>query len=113
MIEPTETESKETLDAFADTLIQIAEEAKNTLIQTGKNDNIRLINCEGAFGNKTIMGELKRIGKLTKPYYTKTAIVGVTGMKSILFKAYNAVVKSNTKSFDTEEDAKEWLANEK
>ena len=28
MIEPTETESKETLDAFADTLIQIAEEAR-------------------------------------------------------------------------------------
>lgn len=29
MIEPTETESKETLDAFADALIQIAEEAKS------------------------------------------------------------------------------------
>jgi glycine dehydrogenase subunit 2 len=29
MIEPTETESKETLDAFADTMIQIAEEAHN------------------------------------------------------------------------------------
>ena len=28
MIEPTETESKETLDFFADTMIQIAEEAK-------------------------------------------------------------------------------------
>jgi glycine dehydrogenase subunit 2 len=28
MIEPTETESKETLDAFADALIQIAQEAK-------------------------------------------------------------------------------------
>ncbi len=28
MIEPTETESKETLDAFADALIQIAAEAR-------------------------------------------------------------------------------------
>ena len=28
MIEPTETESKETMDAFADALIRIAEEAK-------------------------------------------------------------------------------------
>ena len=28
MIEPTETESKETLDAFADAMIRIAEEAK-------------------------------------------------------------------------------------
>ncbi|MCP4364435.1 MAG: glycine dehydrogenase subunit 2 [Planctomycetes bacterium] len=30
MIEPTETESKETLDAFADAMIKIAEEAQNT-----------------------------------------------------------------------------------
>ena len=29
MIEPTETESKETLDYFIDAMIQIAEEAKN------------------------------------------------------------------------------------
>lgn len=29
MIEPTETETKETLDAFADVLLQIADEAKN------------------------------------------------------------------------------------
>ena len=29
MIEPTETETKETLDAFADALLQIADEAKN------------------------------------------------------------------------------------
>ncbi|RMF45219.1 MAG: aminomethyl-transferring glycine dehydrogenase subunit GcvPB, partial [Anaerolineae bacterium] len=29
MIEPTETESKQTLDAFVDALLQIAEEARN------------------------------------------------------------------------------------
>ena len=29
MIEPTETESKETLDAFADAMLQIAEEARD------------------------------------------------------------------------------------
>ncbi len=40
MIEPTETESKETLDAFADTLIQIAEEARTNpeLLQTAPHD---------------------------------------------------------------------------
>ena len=31
MIEPTETESKETLDAFADTLLKIAEEPADLL----------------------------------------------------------------------------------
>ena len=40
MVEPTETESKETLDAFADTLIQIAAEARNDpdLLKTAPHD---------------------------------------------------------------------------
>ena len=40
MIEPTETESKETLDIFADTLIQIAEEARTNpeLLQTAPHN---------------------------------------------------------------------------
>ena len=40
MIEPTETESKETLDAFADVLIQIAEEARTDpeLLQTAPHN---------------------------------------------------------------------------
>jgi glycine dehydrogenase subunit 2 len=40
MIEPTETESKETLDAFADTLIQIASEAREepTLLKTAPHN---------------------------------------------------------------------------
>ncbi len=40
MIEPTETESKETLDAFADTLIQIAEEARTNpeMLQTAPHN---------------------------------------------------------------------------
>lgn len=92
-----------------DEIIRFANEAKDLLISTKKADNLRLINVEGAFGNKVIMDELKRVGTLTKPYWTKTAIVGVSGMKSILLKAYNAIVKGNTKSFDMEYDAKEWL----
>jgi len=40
MIEPTETESKETLDAFADVLIQIADEARTNpeLLQTAPHN---------------------------------------------------------------------------
>ena len=40
MIEPTETESKETLDVFADTMIKIAEEARTNpeLLQTAPHN---------------------------------------------------------------------------
>ena len=40
MVEPTETESKETLDAFADTLAEIVEEAPNVLQDAPHNTPI-------------------------------------------------------------------------
>ena len=42
MIEPTETENKDTLDAFADALIQIAKEAKSTpeIVKSAPNDTL-------------------------------------------------------------------------
>ncbi|MFN8463313.1 MAG: aminomethyl-transferring glycine dehydrogenase subunit GcvPB [Anaerolineales bacterium] len=42
MIEPTETENKDTLDAFADALIKIAEEAKSTpeIVKSAPNDTL-------------------------------------------------------------------------
>jgi glycine dehydrogenase subunit 2 len=41
MIEPTETESKETLDAFCDAMIQIAQEARETpeLLKTAPHNS--------------------------------------------------------------------------
>ena len=44
MIEPTETESKETLDAFIDAMIQIAKEAEENLKSFKKHHIRRSLN---------------------------------------------------------------------
>lgn len=55
---------------------------------------------------------LKQFTKHNKPYVLAGAVVGVTGLKRII---YNAVVKfsgRNIVAFDSMEQAKEWLANQ-
>ena len=55
------------------------------------------------------MSELKRIVISTKSYVSKYAIVGVIGIKSILFNAVKQFAKKNLNSFNTIEEAKDWL----
>ena len=55
------------------------------------------------------MSELKRIAISTKPFVSKYAIVGITGIKSVLFNAVRQFAKKNLDSFKTIEEAKDWL----
>jgi hypothetical protein len=55
------------------------------------------------------MSELKRIAVSTKHHVSKYAIVGVIGIKSILFNVVKQFAKKNLNSFKTIEEAKEWL----
>jgi hypothetical protein len=55
------------------------------------------------------MSQLSELAKEGEHLVIKDAIVGVTGIKKILFQIYNAVVRVRTKAFDTEEAAREWL----
>ena len=55
---------------------------------------------------------LKQFVNHNKPYVTAAAVVGVTGLKQII---YNAVVRfsgRNLVAFDTHNQAKEWLATQ-
>ena len=60
------------------------------------------------FGSSS-MSELKRIAISTKPFVSKYAIVGITGIKSVLFNAVRQFAKKNLDSFKTIEEAKDWL----
>ena len=70
---------------------------------------LQLTNIEGLFFTPPIMKKIDEAGKRIEHLVIKDAIVGVTGVKRILFQAYNAVVGGKAKAFDTEEEALEWL----
>ena len=63
-----------------------------------------LVNLTGAPASKRFMEELDASVR-------RQAIVGVDGLKSLLLKAYNAVLGGDLQSFPTEEEAKEYLVS--
>lgn len=72
-----------------------------------------LQNFEGTYANKEFMEEIKKLGKEVKDKVKKNALVGITGIKKILLRAYIAFSgEKDIKTFNTEEDAKEWLISD-
>lgn len=54
--------------------------------------------------------EIKRVSKLVRPYLKKRAVIGITGVKAILYKSVNLFASGTpTKIFNTLEDAKDYL----
>lgn len=73
------------------------------------NSVLFLIDVTEARYNPEIIEKLKRATKGNNPYVKKTAVVGVVGMKKILFNAIVLFSKRDIKLFDTVEEAKNYL----
>ena len=71
-----------------------------------------LLDVRGTFTDPEVMDTLKHYGK---QYFSgkseKRAILGITGVKKILLRAYSIVTGTNVASFDSEEEAKDYLAS--
>ncbi|CAA6807840.1 MAG: Unknown protein [uncultured Aureispira sp.] len=76
------------------------------------NDNkphLQLSNIVDAFATPGYMAAAKKFGKNTEHLTSKSAIVGITGVKALLLRSYNFVSGDKLKAFNTEEEAKEYL----
>ena len=63
-------------------------------------------------GVPTTVSFLKRVIKGSKsviPYVDKTAVLGITGFKVVLFKIYRLLTGSKMRSFKTEKEALDYL----
>lgn len=69
-----------------------------------------LVDVTGAPGSSEYMTRVKEVGKNTGHKVDKRAIVGITGLKKILFQGFVRIVKGNNRSFDSREEAMEFLA---
>lgn len=72
-----------------------------------------LANFEGTFVSFRFMEIQNEFGKeLQRKKNAKVALVGISGMKTLLATAYIKFTgHSNMKTFNDEEDAKEWLVS--
>lgn len=81
--------------------------------QESAGNLIALTNVEGAYMNPEIIEETKKYAKsLFTLKAKKRAMVGVKGLKKMIFKIYAKISGNNIRLFDTEEDAKEYLVSD-
>ncbi|MFN8578616.1 MAG: hypothetical protein U0354_17450 [Candidatus Sericytochromatia bacterium] len=71
---------------------------------------LKLSDFRGAYTTTEFMSLVKKIGKDTiVPKTHKASILGVEGIKKVLFKAYVLFTGDPSQPFDSEIEAKEWL----
>ncbi len=86
---------------------RVHREARSHLIGTRTRV---LVDVRGAMMSAEAVRALKESTKSDRAMIEKTAIVGITGVKRILADAIARFSGTNTKYFDTKEEAMEWLA---
>jgi len=92
-----------------DEINAVAHEAKAFIHRQAPHSQYTLTNIEGMHFNNQIKDIFVELAKSNKPYVRAGAIVGVTGMKQILFNGIMKLTGRDIKSFSSAEQAKSWL----
>jgi hypothetical protein len=99
-------------EARADEVLQIIREAKDVIAAQPPRSIRTLTDVTDIKFNTTATEAMKEFASHNKPYVSAAAVVGVTGLKKII---YNAVVKFSGRNlviFDSHSQAKDWLVTQ-
>jgi hypothetical protein len=83
--------------------------AAEHVILSDNEPHLQLVNFTNAFATPGYMAAAKKFGNKTQHLTSKSAIIGITGVKALLLKSYNFVSGEKLKAFGTLEQAKEYL----
>jgi len=90
------------------------DEAVAVIVQQPEGTLLALTDVRGSVGSPPVVDLLKDAAIVTTKHIRKQAVVGVTGLKKILFDAVIRISRQPAKAFgDLEvEEAKQWLVGE-
>ena len=91
-------------------LLDLVDTGVAQIIWAGKNDMLVLINVSKADDSKVAQLKFIEAAKRIRPYCKKTAVVGLTIIKSAVMNVINQITGIGAKGFKTETEAKAWLA---
>lgn len=91
-------------------MLDLIIKASQMILESKSNEVLSLTDVTDCFINNDFMELSKKQGLITLPLTQKAAVVGITGLKSILLKASNAFTPKPRVPFETIEQAKDWLA---
>ncbi len=92
-----------------DQVLKIIEDAKEVIRTKPEKSILTLTDVTNARFNDAVGESMKQFAAHNKPYVKAGAVIGITGLKKIIFGAVMAFSKRNLESFDDIEEAKRWL----
>ncbi len=96
-------------DSGADDVLKIIADAKRVIGTRPEQSLLTLTDVTNARFNDQVGEGMKELTAHNRPYVRAAAVVGVTGLKRIIFGAVMAFSKRNIQSFESREQAKSWL----
>jgi hypothetical protein len=95
----------------ADEVLKIIDDAKRVISAKPMNSLLTLTDVTNARFDEAVNSGMKEFTAHNRPYVKAAAVVGITGLKKVIFGAVMAFSKRNIASFDDAEQAKCWLAD--
>ncbi len=95
--------------------VDIIWETNQYCIDEYEKDKIPLLllsDVTDSLASKEVVSTFKAVAKKIKPYAKKSAIIGITTVQRILLNAVNKFSALQTKAFETEKEAIEWLVSD-
>jgi len=76
------------------------------------NSIYSLVNVEGTHFNNDIKEMFAEVAKTNKPFVKVTAVIGISGLKQIMYRAIMKLSGRNDECFSTIQQAKDWLVKQ-
>ncbi len=92
-----------------DDIARIMPAMTDQIIKSCKKEILNIVDIRDSFGNKAAVNAFIKYSKIIRPLLNKTAALGVTGVKKVLLNTINKVSRVGVKTFNSDQEAKEWL----
>lgn len=96
----------------AEEVLATIEQAKAVIKRQPLNSLLTLTDSTGALFNDQVTAELKEYTAHNRPYVRAGAVVGITGLRKIIYDAVLLFSKRKLATFDSLEEAKNWLVKQ-
>ena len=98
-------------DTGPGTIDPLLDEAAKIIRSSPEKSVLALVNVKNAKFNAEVSTKMKEFVKLNTPYIKVSAIIGMSGLQSVIYRAILAFTgRDNLKVFSSEEEAKDFLA---
>jgi hypothetical protein len=93
-------------------VLPIIEEAKAAVKTQRRGSVLTLTDVTGTGFDSAVSVSMKDLVQHNKPYVAAAAVVGVTGLKQIIFNSVMRFSGRHLHAFECLDDAKDWLASQ-